>query len=233
MRSRCFSLWCALSTSLLQSSTLFRLDLTNDKIPQSAFIAGVQAQIVSLTIWLPVTPLSWAANLFGFVSLIFDINGTIAGVYDTLFIQGQTREPTAILSYNSDLQKQVNDIKKALEGISKEDSSKFEEQFNTFSEEMMKRYPSGKLRLILWTPFCFIAKHVLPTSTSNPWLLLLKPFKVLFLMPAQTMLFSIGALKLSIILLVGASIDLQRICCLIIFLSSMARLVLHGKHALV
>lgn len=101
---------------------------------------------------------------------------------------------------------------------------------------MVKRYPSGKLTPTSWISFYFIVEHVQPTSsTSNPWLLLLKPFRALFLMPAQTMLFGIAALKLSIILFAGASRTLQRevwICCLVIFLSSMARLVLHGKHAL-
>lgn len=226
MQSRCFSLWCAFFLKWCSTH------LANHKTLQSAFIAGVQAQIVSFTIQLPVTPLSRAANLFGFVGLILDINGTIAGVYDTLFVQGHIRDLTAMLTYNSDLQKQIRDSKEA----SKEGQSIPDEQFNSFAEEMKKRYPSGKLTPTSWISFYFIAEHVQPTSsTSNSWLLLLKPFRALFLMPAQTMLFGIACLKLSIILFAGASKTLQRevwICCLVIFLSSMARLILHGKHTL-
>ena len=67
------SLWCVYFSFLYKAY--------NQNTFQSAFISGVQSQIISFTLPLEQTTLSRAANTFGFLGLVLDVVGTL-----TLFL---------------------------------------------------------------------------------------------------------------------------------------------------
>jgi hypothetical protein len=60
-------------------------------IPQGAFIAGVQAQLIGITSGSNRTALGRATNWFAFVGLTLDLIGTSAGVARALLLQASIR----------------------------------------------------------------------------------------------------------------------------------------------
>ncbi|KDR78737.1 hypothetical protein GALMADRAFT_154675 [Galerina marginata CBS 339.88] len=67
------------------------IDTVNALITVAAFIAGVQAQVISFTIPLPRDVLGRTTNFFAVVGLILDIAGTFLGVIHALLIQRRMR----------------------------------------------------------------------------------------------------------------------------------------------
>ncbi|KAI0048064.1 hypothetical protein FA95DRAFT_1659286 [Auriscalpium vulgare] len=73
------------------------VDTVNALIVVGAFIAGVQAQILSFTGGSNATALKAAANWFGFVGLTLDIIGAAAGVAHTIILQASMRQSQAMV----------------------------------------------------------------------------------------------------------------------------------------
>jgi len=64
----------------------------------AAFIAGVQAQIISFTLPLPRTTIGRVANFFAFLGLILDIIGTYFGVLQVIYLQQGINDDLIVLS---------------------------------------------------------------------------------------------------------------------------------------
>jgi len=64
---------------------------------QAAFIAGVQAQVITFTIALPHSALQRAANFFAFLGLVFEIAGTFIGAIHSILIQRRSKNKSLLL----------------------------------------------------------------------------------------------------------------------------------------
>lgn len=69
-----------------------------------AFIAGVQATLISFTLGSNLTTLNRTTNVVAFVGLILDVTGTLAGVIHTFQLQEFIRDQQNIISLFTELE---------------------------------------------------------------------------------------------------------------------------------
>ncbi|RDB20756.1 hypothetical protein Hypma_012301 [Hypsizygus marmoreus] len=83
----------------------------NALIVVSAFIAGVQAQMISITYTSNATPLETATNVFAFLGLTLDIIGTSTGVLRTVLLQHTIRRTERVRESLDQLRARIEQLK--------------------------------------------------------------------------------------------------------------------------
>jgi len=85
----------------------------NALIAVSAFIAGVQTQIISFTLPLEQTTLARGVNTVAFVGLVLDVVGTFLGVIHAIVLQRRIKANTSILNSMAQVESNLKVIQNA------------------------------------------------------------------------------------------------------------------------
>ncbi|PPR03066.1 hypothetical protein CVT26_004564 [Gymnopilus dilepis] len=88
------------------------IEAVNTLMVVAAFIAGVQAQVLAISINLPGSVLARITNILGFIGLVFEISGTSLGAIHAVFLQRRVR--SGLRSVN-----EINEFKGDLDTILK------------------------------------------------------------------------------------------------------------------